>query len=552
MPTVRQLVTVAVCLAAAGLARAQPPAFLPPPPGIVKTNAPDADDKDKKAAPEKRAEVEKKGEAEKKGDGDKKGEADKKKAEPLEKSWDVGSDLKMAGTWKNGLQFETPDKAFKFNVGGVIQFDQGFYGVDPAQRRSVGALNNLVDRDRTLEDGMDFRRARLRMGGLAWEQLEFFAQYEFANATDLRQRTLGVANPAGVANPLLTNTDPAETVGFNEVYVGLVKLPVVGNVRVGRHRESLNFVTATADNNQVWMERGLMFDAFNGNYNFSNGMTASRTFLDDDRAYALVGFFEQNSSSNRQFSTVGNGNYVYDVRLTGLPVWDEPGQRWVHVGVDYSYRNLNQNNVRIRSRQDIRVGSAFQVPSLVDTGTIFSNDAQQIANLELVSALGPWTLAAEGTVSTITNAFTGGLPGATGPLPAGVASRGTYVASGAYAEVLRFLTPDHRGYVKDRPGYARVTPSRRFFFLEGDDGRRVWDTGAWEVGVRYDFVNLSDAGINGGVAQGVTAAVNWYLTSNARVQVNYNWTHRGFPTTSDPGRLPGDVQALGIRYNCDF
>ncbi|AMV25333.1 Porin P precursor [Gemmata sp. SH-PL17] len=467
-----------------------------------------------------------------------------KKAESQQKS------RKVTGTWNNGLTFETEDKAFRFNVGGVTQFDMGWFNVDKNQKRSIGTLNNLVDPGRTLDDGMDFRRARLRMSGLAWEQLEFFAQYEFANGTDLRQRTLGIPNSAGIANPLTTNTDPAETVGFNEVYIGLTKLPVVGTVRVGRHRESLNFVTATADNNQVWMERGLMFDAFNGNYNFSNGITVSRTFL-DDRAYALIGLFEQNSQSNRQFSTVGDGNYVYDARLTCLPVWNESEHRWVHLGVDYSYRNLNQDNVRVRARPDIRIGSGFQVPNLFDTGNIFSRDAQQIANLEFVTALGPWTMAAEGTVSTITNAYLGGLP-VGNRLPTGVTSHGTYVATGGYVEVMRFLTPDHRGYVKDRPGYARVTPSRRFVFLEGDGGRWRLDTGAWEVGVRYDYVDLTNSGINGGIGQGVTGAVNWYLTSNARIQFNYSWIHRGFNPADAAGRQNGDLRAFGVRFNCDF
>lgn len=554
MPSVRCSVVLVVWLGTAFAALAQPPETAPREPsagaggpGVSATGISQAELKNLvEQTIAEREEKAKQAEAEKK-----KAEAEKKKTEGETKVWEVGANRKMTGTWNNGLTFESEDRAFRFTVGGVTQFDMGWFNVNRDQKRSVGTLNNLVDPGRTLEDGMDFRRARLRMSGVAWEQLEFFAQYEFANGTDLRQRTLGVTNPAGIANPLTTNTDPAETVGFNEVYIGLFKLPVIGNFRVGRHRESLNFVTATADNNQVWMERGLMFEVFNGNYNFSNGITVSRTFL-DDRAYALIGVFEQNTSSNRQFSTVGDGNYVYDVRLTCLPVWNEDEQRWLHLGVDYSYRNLSQDNVRLRARPDIRIGSGFQVPSLVDTGTIFSRDAQQIANLEFAAAFGPWTMAAEGSVSTVTNAFTGGLPVGTGRPPTGVTARGTYSAAGGYIEVLRFLTPDHRKYVKDRPGYARVTPSRRFFFLEGDDRRWAFDTGAWEVGLRYDYVDLTNSGINGGTAQGVTGAVNWYLTSNARVQVNYSWTHRGFNPSDTAGRLNGELRALGVRFNCDF
>ncbi|MBA4191237.1 MAG: hypothetical protein C0467_24920 [Planctomycetaceae bacterium] len=458
---------------------------------------------------------------------------------------------RVTGKWNNGLMFETPDKAFKMMVGGVVQFDMGWFSVNPAEKRSIGVFNNMIDPGQALQDGMDFRRARLRMSGLAYDQFEFFAQYEFANSTDLRQRTLGIPNPTGLTNPNTTNLDPAETVGFNEVYIGVTKLPLIGNFRVGRHRESLNFVTATADNYQVWLERGLLFEAFNGNTNFSNGITVANNYL-NGRAYSLFGFFQQNSNSNRQFSTLGDGNYVYDARLTCLPLWNEEEELWGHVGFDYSYRNLSQNNVRLRARPNLRIGSGFQVPFIVDSGTLFSYDAQQIFNLELAAAYKRVTFAAEGSVSGITNVFTGGLPDPDGSLPKGVKSRGTYIAAGAYVELLTFLTPDHRGYVKERPGYARVVPTRRFKLFRGEDGRVCCDTGAWEVGVRYDYVDLTHGGVNGGTANGLTAALNWYWTSNARVQANLSWMSRSFNPNDNEGRLPGNFTSFGLRFNADF
>lgn len=474
-----------------------------------------------------------------------------KKAADGDRTWEVGADRKMPGSWANGLVFESADKSFRMAIGGVNQFDMGWYNANKPLVRSVGTFNNLVDPGQTLQDGMDFRRARLRMGGVAWEQLEFFAQYEFANAIDLRQRTLGIANPAGIANPVLANFDPNEGPLFNEVYIGLLKLPLVGNVRVGRHRESFNFVTATADNNQLWMERGLMFDAFNGNYNFSQGVTVSRTYF-NDRAYTLFGLFMQNNSAGRQFASVGDGAYAYDGRLTCLPVYDEDERLWVHLGVDATYRNLYQNTVRYRARPNVRVGTSFQVPSIVDSGNVFSRDAQQIANVEYASAWGRWTFAAEGTMSVVNNAYTGGLPRPNGTLPAGVVSRGSYQTAGGYAELLCFLTPDHHTYQKDRPGYARVIPSQRFFFLEGSDGAWAFDTGAWEVGLRYDYVDLTNRGIDGGMAQGITGCVNWYMTSNARIQANYSWMQRDFGTPDRAGRVGGEVRAFGLRFNCDF
>lgn len=479
---------------------------------------------------------------------EKKSDGSGKAAGAEDKVYQVGASLKMEGTWKNALWFETPDKAFRWAVGGVAQFDMSFFGADQDVVNSLGTFNNLVDPGHGLDDSWSFRRARLRFSGLMWEQVEFFAQYEFAQALDLRRRTLGIG--PGAPTPPNTDLDPGDNVGFNEVYLGLVEVPVLGQVRVGRHRESLNFVTATADNNQVWLERGLLFDAFNGDFNFSNGVTVQNTYL-DDRVYGLVGMFHANNNTNRGFYAVGDGEYAYDGRLTCLPVYDEARETWLHLGVDYSYRNPHSAQLRYRARPMVRGGPAFLTPNVVNTGTIFTPDAQQIANLEFATACGRFTFAAEASASWVTSAYTGGLPTAAGTLPAGVRSRGTYFAEGAYVEALYFLTPDHRKYRKERPGYDRVSPRSPFYFIRGEDGL-IFCRGAWEVGVRYDYVDLTHDGINGGMSNAVTLALNWYWNPNARIQMNYFWMTRDFSPPDNAGRVDGDLHGLGIRFNVDF
>ncbi|MCS7046625.1 MAG: OprO/OprP family phosphate-selective porin [Gemmataceae bacterium] len=464
-------------------------------------------------------------------------------------SWqEVGKNLKMEASWRNGLWFENADKSFRWNVGGVIQCDWAFFGGKRDIINSIGQLNNLVDPGQSLQDGMVFRRARLRFGGLMWEQVEFFAQYEFAQATDLRRRALGI-QPVPPTPPF-TDFDPAEGVGFNEVYLGLTKLPWLGTVRIGRHRESLNFITATSDSNQVWLERGLMFDAFNGDFNFSNGITIQRNFL-DERAYALLGFFHANNFTNRGFFGMGDGEYAYDVRCTYLPIYDEDAQAWLHLGIDYSYRNPHMYQLRYRARPMVRSGPNFLTPNLITTGMIFTPDAQQIINFEFATSWGPFCLVAEAAGSWVTNAYTGGLPRVDGTLPPGVTPRGTYRAWGGYLEVLYFLTPDHRKYLKERPGFARVVPTSNFFLVDGIQGLS-FNRGAWEIGARYDYLDLTDAGINGGTGSAYTFCANWYLNPNARWQFNYSLMERRFSPSDTGARRDGWVQAFGVRFNIDF
>jgi phosphate-selective porin OprO/OprP len=486
-------------------------------------------------------------------DARKRADEDKKKADDARpKSFVVGKNLKVEGVWRDSLWFETADHAFRWSVGGVAQSDMTWFGGAQPVVTSIGVFNGLADPGESLSDGFGFRRARLRFSGFMWEQIEFRAQYEFANALDLRRRTLGVS-PAPAAGAFAVNDlDPNETVGFNEVFAGVTQLPILGTIRVGRQRESLNFITATADNNQIWLERGLMFDAFNGDYNFSNGVTIQRNFLEGDRAYAMVGYFQQNSGNNRNFASNGDGDHVYDGRICWLPLYDDDRELWVHVGADYSYRNLYRDQVRYRARPMVRPGPSFTTPSIVSSGTLFSPDAQQIANLEFAAAYGRFTFTAEYTVSWLTNAYTGGMPGT-----AGVAAtpRGTYFAQGTYAEALVFLTPDHRRYRKDRPGHDRIVPRNTFYLMHGEHGL-IFDKGAWEIGLRYDYVDLTHNGVNGGMSNAATVALNWYLNPNFRVQWNYFVQDREFspadaPSTSGP-RVDGIIQGLGMRFNMDF
>jgi phosphate-selective porin OprO/OprP len=458
--------------------------------------------------------------------------------------------IKMEATWKNALWFESPDKAFKWNVGGVIQYDSVFYAANRNVVQSVGSFNNFVEPSLGLQDGMEFRRARLRFAGTLYEQVEFYAQYEFAQSLDLRRRSLGISpTPAAGTNPT-NDYDPGDDVGFNEVYVGLTKIPYLGTVRFGRHRESLNFVTATSDTNQVWMERGMMFDAFNGDFNFSNGITMANNWL-NDRVYGFLGFFHSNNNSNRGFYALGDGEYAYDARLSGLLAYDEMEKLWVHLGADYSYRNPHQNQLRYRTRADERSGPSFEASNILNTGTIFTPDGEQIFNGEFAMASGRFTCAAEATTSWVTNAYTGGLPRDNGTLPPGVVSRGTYRAYGGYVEALCFLTPDHRKYVKDRPGYARVVPEDVFYLKQTDTG--LFSTrGAWEVGMRYEYLDLTDSGINGGASNAASLCLNWYLNANTRVQANYTWMDRSFSPGGTAGTIGGAINAFGIRFNVDF
>jgi phosphate-selective porin OprO/OprP len=513
--------------------------------------APDAPPKGGTQAPEKEDAKSKQTD---KAEADPKGDAGKKADPAKDATPAAGRDFSLKASWKDGFFAETADKDFTFHIGGRWDFDSTWYGAPHAVGNSIGQFNNFADPNLGLTDGVALRRARLRMDGTLYEVMEYAVEYEFANFIDLRRRTLG-AGPSSVGTGSTGNDfDPATPVRFTDVYAGFKDLPLVGTVKVGHQKEFLTMANATSARYMTFMERPMVFEAFNGDFQFASGVSAQQLYL-DGRLLVWAGVFRNNNvltnANNNGAFDWQDGDYAYDVRVTGLPVWEGDGDGYVHLGAAYSYRNLHMDRTRFRAFPLVRSGTAFQVPSVVNTGILFSRDAEQIFNLEFATALGPWTVTAEWSGAWVPGAYSGGLPEPGGRLPPGVTPRGTFFANGAYAEVLYFLTRDHRPYRKEQGAYDRIRPAEDFALARGPCRYPVgW--GAWEVGLRYDFLDLAGGGVNGGVSHGLTAGVNWHLNPNMRVMLNYVYQTRAFSPTNFTDRQDGGFNGLGARMHWDF
>jgi hypothetical protein len=409
----------------------------------------------------------------------------------------------MSVQLKNGFWAETANKAFAFQAGARGDFLGGWFNSSPPLSCSVGSFNNFPGPNGSgtgpgLNDGAELRRARTRFDAKSYDELEAVFEIEFANFIDERSRTLGIPTasvtiPPGSAkgqpttasaappaqSPATTpfDFDPSPTVRFTDVYLRFDDVPCVGWIKAGRQKEFRTFANATSTRYLTFVEQPSVFEAFNDDYFYTPGITASHTYL-DQRDYYWVGFFRStnpfsNDDRNGGFD-VGDGRYCYDARLTFLPVWVDNGWDWVHVGADYSYRVLEDDLTRFRACPLVRTALGFDQPALMNTGAIYSRDGHQNFTLVYVSAFGPLTLTAEYAGSVVRNAFTGGLPGSDGKLPAGVAVHGDNMARGYYVELWYFLTRDHRGYRQDQPGYDRMHPVDPFFFANAERGQLFW------------------------------------------------------------------------------
>ncbi len=196
---------------------------------------------------------------------------------------------------------------------------------------------------------------------------------------------------------------------------------------------------------------------------------------------------------------------------------------------------------------------------IIDTGAV-TCQSYLINAGEFLLINGPFSVQAEAGVGTMTNAVipATGRPGARGVTVGDLNFWGGYVA------VSYFLTGENRLYDQrlGRLGSLYVRPRTNFWAVRDEEGRINLGLGAWEAVARYDYCNLNDGPVQGGVAQGLTLGINWYLNSNLKVQFDYGLNQRWHrlnggqvgtagPITN-PGNLSGEVNGFAIRTQWFF
>ena len=233
------------------------------------------------------------------------------------------------------------------------------------------------------------------------------------------------------------------------------------------------------------------------------------------------------------------------VRLTGLPLYEDEGRHLLHLGVSGGWRNGTANYAtrptpatRLSCRPGPNCGTttppvagarSSRTPTATgwsDTGVIAS-DSEYLMGLEALYIRGPFSFQAEYGWNWINNA-TGVVQNATSTgfvaLPGGPQN---YMFNGGYIQVAYTLTGENRAYDK-RIG----TLAREYFGKQGlqnawivrdEDGSLCWGRGAWEVAARYSYVDLNSGigpdRIQGGIMDGVTLGLNWYLNNNLNCHV---------------------------------
>lgn len=394
---------------------------------------------------------------------------------------DAAGDDTLTLKWKDGLRIESADGAIQAKIGGRIQLDA------LAGNFSDHARNNLGVDDGS---GVIFRRARINLEA-SFSDYFFKAEYDFAGGS-------------GDTN-------------FRDVYLGIKNLPCSSSLMLGHFKEPFSLEQLTSDNYTTFLERNLA-DNFSPARN--TGIMWTTVPYDGRMTWALGGFRETNDFGDDYDD---NETWNLTTRITGLPVANEDGTRLVHLGASYSHKFMDIDEAyRVRARPGIGTGDRFfdTTPGTPPPGTLQADNVD-LFGVEAAVVFGPASLQSE-----YYNSLVDGHAG----LQTNVDFWGSYV------EASVFVTPDdHRAYKREAGAFDRVKPKSPFSLAGG--------TGAVQLGLRFDFLDLEDENVSGGRGWTLGPVVNWYLTSNLRVIGNY--VH---------GAREGDgvFNGGGVRFQVDY
>jgi len=393
-------------------------------------------------------------------------------------------------TLKDGYKVSSPDKDFSAQVGARAELDAALYDDDQTD----------------FSDSTEMRRVRLTVNGSVFKDWDYKVEADFAGTTQG-----GSTNNVTVTDAFLR-------------YNGLTPLAfTAGNFKVPFSLEAVSSGKYT-----TFMERGLPFAFLN--LRLLGGMVSTN----GDNWTAAVGAFGD-SVTTQNNDDEGKGAAG---RVTWAPI--ARADRALHVGLGGQWREPGQvasgtrfKTVRFRSRPESNAINDARFECSTVTAANATNTDPNIARCVPASFGGASGLGRSsgrlvdtGNISGDVDhhtLFGGELAMVYGPL----SLQGEYIRAdvsreigndlafdGYYVYGSWFLTGESRNYKADKGVFDILYPKEPFRLKGGGPG-------AWELGVRFSSIDLSDDNINGGEEDNLTAGLNWYPNAFVRLMANY-------------------------------
>ena len=368
-----------------------------------------------------------------------------------------------------------------------------------------------------LEDkksGWSFKpRGRLMIDAATVGSPDGIANTGLGFSNELRRARLGAEGtvPGGFGYKIELDFAAGE-VEFTDALINYKTGPL--ELTVGQHNNFQSLDELTSSLHSSFIERAAFTDAFG----FERRVGVSAQYASGD-FLAQGGVFTDNIAD---LNSVGddNNSYSIDGRLVFAP---KLGKSQLHFGASAHRRELNDAGTSLRYRQRPAVHTTDV--RFIDTGSIAGAETETGYGVESAGIFGPFHLAGEAYWQKV------GRTGAADP-----------AFFGAYVEGGYFFTGESRGYKGGKFDRVKV--------------RNGFDKGGWGslgLNLRWDYLDLADAGINGGTQNAYQASLNWKPTDYVLFGLNYaHLIYDDAAIATDNGDRDYSVDVAAVRALIDF
>ncbi|HID78723.1 MAG TPA: hypothetical protein EYP56_22360, partial [Planctomycetaceae bacterium] len=322
-------------------------------------------------------------------------------------------------------------------------------------------------------------------------------------------------------------------VAIKDLYVGIHEVPLLGYVRFGNFKEPFSLEHLTNANFITFLERALPSIFVPGRY---VGVCAYNHTADEQFTIAYGAFFNDVDEILKERKSDRQGIDI-PIRITWNPIYQAGGRGVLHFGFGYVWADDRDDSVRFRATPEVHGGDHF-----VDTDLLPISDYHRLGG-EVAVVYGPWSIQSE--LFYVDADGVGGFQDQ------------TYY--GAYVFGSWFLTGEHRVYKRTTAAFGRVRPNTNFWIVRTVDRGVDCGWGAWELAVRWSYLDLTIDGIplgqrddNNGMINDLTVGVNWYWNPHMRVMFNYIHSWGSVVGTIGLVDDVADTDILAMRMQVDF
>ncbi len=297
-------------------------------------------------------------------------------------------------------------------------------------------------------------------------------------------------------------------VSWKDVYLQVHDLPIMQNARVGHFYTPFGLETETSDLNMVFLERSLL-DSLGGIGSRHAGIMTFGNAFDERSWWGIGAFATQKNEAPPTFPVTGfddDASTAIYGRVTFLPWYDEAtnGRGLWHIGISGESGAIPSIRTPGTTRYSLSAKpEANLAPSVVFTGDIPDANYVNALNAETAFVYGPFSVQAEYEWINVNRT-----------------AHANPTFNGGYIFVSYFLTGENRVYIRKSATFGRIIPYGNFFRVRTEDCFIETGKGAWEVGYRCSYLNLTDAGVFGGRVVDHTVGLNWYLNPYTKIMLD--------------------------------